>query len=427
MFSGSGFRFELIKLVSIILAYYHKLKLKKIKYMKNIILIYLFAVIALLSSCSEEKKVAEKDSNEVTKNNDIVELSENQLATLNIKFAKADRRQIVENIYLNGKVKPLPNLSATVSSNIEGKVDKIFVIEGDIVRKGQALMTLTSMRLIELQNEYLTAKSEADFATIELKRQEELIKNNVGALVDLQTAEAKYKAAVSHEKTIHAKLDLLGVNLKNLQDPKTAVVSSAVTIPSPIDGYVVKLPVSVGALASEQTILAELVNVNELHAEIYVYDKDIDLVQEGQTVEIDFINHSFESVKGKVQNIARSIDPETKAIEVHVTFNPPKGALVLPGMSVRAIVLNKKAQDITAHAVPLAAVWQEEDNYFVFGTESPSGGKMRIKKYKVNLGDKDENFTEIIFPNTMPENLIIAQNNVAALEMQRKQMSGTGM
>jgi membrane fusion protein, heavy metal efflux system len=168
------------------------------------------------------------------------------------------------------------------------------------------------------------------------------------------------------------------------------------------------------------------VNVNELHAEIYVYDKDIDLVQEGQTVEIDFINHSFETVKGTVQNIARSIDPETKAIEVHVKFSPPKGALVLPGMSVRAIVLNK-AQEVTAHAVPLSAVLQEEDNFYIFGTEQQDGDKMRIKKYKVNLGNKDENFTEVVFPNQMPENLVIAQNNVAALEMQRKQVSGMGM
>jgi hypothetical protein len=96
-------------------------------------------------------------------------------------------------------------------------------------------------------------------------------------------------------------------------------------------------------------------------------------------------------------------------------------------MSVRAIVLNKDS-DVTAHAVPLAAVLQEEDNYFVFGTDSEAGSdKLRIKKYKVNLGDKDENFTEIVFPNAIPANLTIAQNNVAALEMQRKQMSGAGL
>ncbi len=391
------------------------------KHTQNLLILF---VIILLSNCSE-KEVAQTDK--VVKENDFLELSENQLATLNIKFAKADQKQIVENVYLNGKVKSLPNLSATVSSNIDGKVDKIFVVEGNIVRKGQALMTLTSMELIELQNDYMTAESETDFSIIELDRQKELIKSNVGALVNLQTAEAKYNASLSREKTLKAKLDLLGVNTANLQDPKNANVVSAVTIASPIDGYIIKLPVSVGVLASTQSVLAEIVNVNELHAEIYVYDKDIDLVEEGQTVEIDFINHSFETVKGTVKNISRSIDPETKAIEVHVTFNPPKGALVLPGMSVRAIVLNKD-NDVTAHAVPLAAVLQEEDNYFVFGTDSEAGsGKLRIRKYKVNLGDKDENFTEIVFPNTMPANLTIAQNNVAALEMQRKQMSGTGL
>ncbi len=390
--------------------------------MKNIFLTYIFVAIGLLSGCSEEKKAVETAK---ASNTDFLVLTESQLATLNIKFAKPDRKQIVENIYLNGKVKSLPNLSATVSSNIEGKVDKIFVVEGSIVRKGQALMTLSSMELIELQNAYMTAESETDFSTIELDRQKELIKNNVGALVDLQTAEAKYNSCLSREKTLKAKLDLLGISITNLQDPKNVNVATSVTIESPIDGYVINLPVSVGVLASVQTVLAEIVNVSELHAEIYVYDKDIDLVQDGQTVEIDFVNHALATVKGTVQSISRSIDPETKAIEVHVTFSAPKGALVLPGMSVRAIVLNKD-KDVTAHAVPLSAVLKEEDNYFVFGTESVIGsGKLNIKKYKVNLGSKDENYTEVIFPNEVSDKLTIAQNNVAALEMQRKQASGS--
>jgi RND family efflux transporter MFP subunit len=388
--------------------------------MKNTFILYIAIIILFLSACSKQEKVGEN----LSKTLDFLELSENQLATLNIKFIKPERKQIVQNVYLNGKVKSLPNLSATVSSNIEGKVDKIFVVEGSIVKKGAPLMTLTSMRLIELQNDYLAAKSEADFATIELERQKELIRNRVGALVDLQTAEAKYKASISREKSISAKLELLGINIANLQDPQHAKISNSVTITSPIDGYVIKLPISIGALASEQTILAELVNINELHAEIYVYDKEINLIKEGQSVEIDFVNSSFKSVIGKVQSISRSIDPETKAIEVHVTFNPPQGALVLPGMSVRAIVLSKD-DDVEAHAVPLSAVLQEEDSYYVFGTESQIGsGKLQIKKYKVNLGDKDENFTEIIFPNGFPPNLSIAQNNVASLEMQRKQLLG---
>ncbi len=388
--------------------------------MKNTFILYIAIIVLFLSACSKE----EKAGGNLSKTIDFLELSENQLATLNIKFIKPERKQIVQNVYLNGKVKSLPNLSATVSSNIEGKVDKIFVVEGSIVKKGAPLMTLTSMRLIELQNDYLAAKSEADFATIELERQRELVKNRVGALVELQTAEAKYKAAISREKSISAKLELLGINIANLQDPQNAKISNSVTITSPIDGYVIKLPISIGVLASEQTVLAELVNINELHAEIYVYDKEINLIKEGQSVEIDFVNSSFKSVTGKVQSISRSIDPETKAIEVHVTFNPPQGALVLPGMSVRAIVLSKD-DDVEAHTVPLSAVLQEEDNYYVFGTESQIGsGKLQIKKYKVNLGDKDENFTEIIFPNGFPQNLSIAQNNVASLEMQRKQLLG---
>lgn len=44
-------------------------------------------------------------------------------------------------------------------------------------------------------------------------------------------------------------------------------------------------------------------------------------------------------------------------------------------------------------------------------------------KFVRTLGDKDENYTEVIFPNDISENFTIAQNNFAALEMQRKQIA----
>jgi hypothetical protein len=68
------------------------------KTMKKNILTYIFAATIALASCSEEKKVADKVEQKSAQSADVVELTSNQLATLNIKFAKPDRKQIVENI-----------------------------------------------------------------------------------------------------------------------------------------------------------------------------------------------------------------------------------------------------------------------------------------------------------------------------------------
>ncbi len=386
---------------------------------------HLSLCLAFLAACSSEK---EQPAQTQVKQVDYIELTEQQLGTMDIKFIQPEQKEIVSNVYLTGKVVSLPSLKATVSANIAGKVDKIFVEEGSSVRRGQALLTLSSMALIELQNDYLTAKSEEDFLAIEFKRQEELIKNNVGALADFQMVEAKYRAAMSREKALRAKLELLRVDVESLQTPKTPKINSTVTITSPIDGYVTNLPVSVGMVASAETTLAEIVNVDQLLAEVSVFDKDLDLIQEGQTVDIDFINQSYQTVQGKVVHVFRTLEQDTKAVKVHVQFRTPPGVLVLPGMTVRAVVKGKNQGQSIAFIVPLSSVMQEDDQFYVFATDGQkgAGNKMVIRKFKVEMGNKNETSTEIVFPNGAPTKLSVAQNNVMVLETQRKQMSGLG-
>lgn len=356
---------------------------------------------------------------------EFVELTPEQLKAMEVQLAPPSAQPIVSNIYLNGKVTSLPNLSASVSSNIEGKVEKIFVTKGSLVRKGQPLMVLSSMQLIELQNEYLAAKSEVDFLTVEFKRQEELIKNNVGALADFQITEAKYNAALSREKALRAKLQLLDIDAEQFKNPKTSVITSQVTIKSPIDGYITDLPVTIGMLASVQTKLAEIIDNSQLYAEIFIYEKDMDLISEGQEVEIDFINNAFENVTGKVMSVSRAINTETRAITAMVQFAAPKGALILPGMNVRAIVLNKEGTK-GALTVPLSALMKEEDQTYIFAGENKPNteGKLKITRYKIEVGSTNDTLAEIIFPNGTPPNLLVAKTNVMVLETQRRQMSG---
>ncbi|MCS7018618.1 MAG: efflux RND transporter periplasmic adaptor subunit [Cytophagales bacterium] len=380
-------------------------------------------VFVVAASCSGKQEPATNDLQ--IRQVDFVELTPEQLKTMEIQLAPPSRQPIVSNIYLNGKVISLPNLSATVSSNIEGKIEKVFVSKGSLVRKGQPLMVLSSMQLIELQNEYLAAKSEVDFYAVEYKRQEELIKNNVGALADFQITEAKYNAALSREKALRAKLQLLGVDAEQFKNPKTSVITPTVTIKAPIDGYITELPVNIGMLASVQTKLAEIIDNQQLYAEIFVYEKDLDLITEGQEVEIDFINSTFDNVMGKVISISRAIDPETRAIKAFVQFAARKGDLILPGMNVRAVVLNKEGNQ-RAITVPLSSLMKEDDQTYVFAGENRpnSQGKLKIVKYKVEVGNTNDTLAEIIFPNGTPPNILVAKTNVMVLETQRRQMSG---
>jgi cobalt-zinc-cadmium efflux system membrane fusion protein len=379
---------------------------------------YLFFTIII--ACKNGHSVKSKEVSE-----DVLEISNQQLYMLDIELVKPEKRMVENKIYLNGKVMALPNSQASVSSDIEGKVEKVFVLEGAYVKKGQPLVTMRSMELIELQNQYLASKSETDFLDIEYQRQKELMNNKIGALSEFQITEAKFNAAKSKEKALRAKLEMVGVNIRQLNDRELTSISSELVIVSPIDGYVHALPVTVGMLATNHTILAEIINTDDLLSVLYAYDKDIEQIEIGQPVDISFINHTFNNVQGTVTSIERVVDNESKSINVHVKFHAPDKSLIFHDMNIRATIQSNHKSEL-AHSVLLKSLLQEDDSYYVFWTNNKKNkdGKIQLKKCKVIIGEMNEDFAEIKFLNPMPSTFYIAQNNVMAIEAERKKMGG---
>lgn len=385
---------------------------------KDRIIVFLISLL-LASACSSKKenKAAAMDENSNT-----VSINDSSLALMDVQLAKPEIKLVESNIYLAGKVIAIPNNRASVSSDIEGKVERIFVREGTFVKKGAPLMTLRSMEVIELQNQYFEAKSQLDFLALEYKRQEELIKNNIGALVDFQTTDARYKASLSKVNALQAKLQLLGFSKEFINNPE---VATNVTIHSPIDGYVFQLPVQIGVLATTHMTLAEIINNTELMADVFVYDKDLDNISEGQDVEIDFVTHSYPSVIGKVAHISRAIDPETKAVTVHVKFTPPADKLILPEMSIRCVIVKKESL-VPKLTVPLSALLEEEDHSFVYLTflEERKNSENVLHKFRVTKGNQSEELVQITYANEPKGDYKIVSKNVMIVENERKKKSG---
>lgn len=371
-----------------------------------------------LLSCGEKKTASIAPDENTT----VVSIADSSLALMDVQLTSPEIKQVESNIYLAGKVMAMPNFRASVSTDISGKVDNIMVREGTYVKKGMPLMSLRSMEVIELQNQFFEARAQRDFLQLEFKRQEELIKNNIGALVDFQTTESKLRAAESKVNALQAKLMLLGYSKEFINNPE---VASNVMILAPIDGYVFKLPVQIGMLAATDVTLAEIVNNRELMADVFVYDKDLDNITEGQPVEIDFITHSYPSVIGSVAHISRAIDPQTKAVTVHVKFTAPPDKLVLPDMSVRCVIVKKESLTPKL-TVPLAAILTEEDHHFVYlsFTNENKNKETMMHKYRVSLGNQNEKQVQIAFANEPTGDYRIVTKNVMIVENERKKKSG---
>ncbi|MCU0416972.1 MAG: efflux RND transporter periplasmic adaptor subunit [Cytophagaceae bacterium] len=379
--------------------------------MKFYILIILVSIG--LFSCSEVKK-------EVVSSKPFT-LSEKQLKGMNISLTATQKITIQPMVVSTGKVSMAPNSSAIISTNIRGKISEILVREGTYVTKGQPLLRISSIEFIELQQSYLSAKNEAQLLTLEFERQKKLREDNIGALADFQAVESKYYNALNTVESIGEKLKLLGVDVTEYNHKSTANVKNTLTITSPISGSVFKIKSTLGMFVDPTTDLVEVYNLEKLYVDLDIYEKDIDLVQIGQDVTIEFLNQNVPKVKGKVTFVLNAIDPMAKAIPVHASFIPPKGSNILPDMGVKALLVGK-ASTTPVIAVPNAALLQEGELFFVFIAMPKENATYQFKKVKVILGDSDGVWTEVKVGEGIDKGTLVVSENVYLINAERKKM-----
>jgi multidrug efflux pump subunit AcrA (membrane-fusion protein) len=168
--------------------------------------------------------------------------------------------------------------------------------------------------------------------------------------------------------------------------------------------------------------LVKLLNLTRLRADIDLYEKDIDLVKEGQEVEIEFLNQSIPKVIGHIAQIIESIDPESHSVPVYVNFTPPKGKQVFAEMALKVKITSDNIQP-AKHTVPLAALLQEGELYYIYYAIKIDS-IFQFHKLKVTPLENDDVFTEIEFAETIPNNAMIVYQNVYLIEAENKKRGG---
>jgi len=391
---------------------------------RNLTPLLLFPALAWgLYACSTSNG---KDAAQVTKGQpvsvDSIRLTPGQLSSANVSLVGFESRALKPIIHANGIVTLLPDSKAEVSSHIEGKIEQIYVREGQSVRAGQPLARISSFQLLELQNDYAAAHSEVEFLEAEYNRQDELRKSNIGVLADFQSVDAKLKAALARERALKSKLDLIGIPTEKLIRTKDVRMTATLVVRSPIDGFIYKFHEHIGSLVQPQTLLAEVINPNKVQADVFIYEKDADYIQEGQAAELTFLNRSIPPVTGKVAYISRSIDDENRAITLHVTFQRPKTSeLLLADMSVQARLVGTSHRS-SPNTLPRTAILDDGEAKFIFLTSRWQTDTIPFRKQKVEIVNQGEDYVEVKPVGRIPAGVKIATNNILALEAERKKL-----
>jgi len=349
--------------------------------MKNIATI-LF-VLFIISACKNKNNEPVLDNTKEIAS-EVIQLTDDQIKLAGIKTGKIEKRKISETLECSGIIDVSPKDKATISPAISGFIKDILVKEGDFIKTGTKLVSLTHPEFINLQQKYLENKSQGDYFEQEFKRQGELTVENAASIKNMQKAQAEYWVAQAAYKSSKAQLEMLGTNILNLEKDE---FNKEFFLVSPITGYVTNISGNKGKFTETTDIICEIINPSNLIINLTIFEKDIQNIKAGQNVEFYPVHSSNLKFNTYIQNVGINInntDRTTKAICVFENT----GIKLHPGMIIRA-KLNTSEKE--TFVLPTSAVTTIDKSSFVFIKKEDG-----FVKRQVNVGIEQNNFVEIL-------------------------------
>ncbi|CDF78910.1 RND family efflux transporter MFP subunit [Formosa agariphila KMM 3901] len=392
--------------------------------MKKLIYISVFTLLTSVLSCGSKDTKSNETVNDVetseAKHEDHgeheeaegVHLKASQFQALQMKVDTLSNRLMSGYVEANGTLEVPPQNEASVTTIIGANIASIEVIEGDKVAKGQVVAYLTHPNIIKMQTDYLNAYSNSMYLKKNFERQKKLYDSGVGSGANFQKAEAEYEASKALANGLGAQLQLLQLNPESIQN---GTIYQRVGLRTPIEGFVQKVNVKTGQYVAPETEVFEIVNTHHVHADLMVFEKDVQHVKKGQKVRFTVQSFLDDQLMAEIYSVSKTFEENPKAVHVHAEIKNDKGHLI-PGMYIKGKI---QINEIASLAIPEHAIFKEGNRFFVFKAEQEAE-EWKFEPLEVIPGAKDEGWQAVTFLETQAESTKFALNNAYYLSAEMK-------
>ncbi len=360
--------------------------------MKRSINILLTTIItsASLIACSDNKKTETEATVETTANvkNDSsianqVTLTADQYKMAEIRLGNIETRPLSGAIKVNGLIDVAPQNAVSISAPLGGYVRSTGLLPGQAIRKGQVIAVIENSLFIDIQQEYLESKSRLVYLEQELKRQQELRREEINAGKTLQQVSSEYNMQQARIRGLAQKLSLVGI--------KPGGMSKTANLYSPITGYVKESNVNMGKYVQPSDVLFELANTNDLHLALNVFEKDVRQLKLGQVIYFGLANETSYVRQAKIFLIGKSTGTDG-TIPVHCHLSNAGDPDLLPGMYVKALIETGATNEA---ALPTEAIVQSDGKDYIFVRTDTVQNKFIFKMIPVIKGTEQEGYVGI--------------------------------
>jgi len=263
----------------------------------------------------------------------------------------AETRDFENNLSLSGSIEA--NESVDIRSEVPGIVEKIFFSEGSIIRKGQVLFQVND---IELRAQLSKTRTAQQLASENERRARLLLEKEAISREEYDIASADFKSAKAESQLIQAQL------------AKTSVRA-------PFSGRIGLRNISPGTYVTAETIVAKLVNSQEVKVTFSVPEKYASQMEQGSTVNFT-IAGTTDKFPAKIYAIEPEIAIDTRTLRMRAVAQNPNGRL-LPGTFANVELPLQKIEN--AIVIPTEAVIPVQDGKKVFVSNQGKAKEVKVE------------------------------------------------
>jgi membrane fusion protein, heavy metal efflux system len=349
---------------------------------------YILFFSLLLFSCSSNKQES------ATSNEPNIEIAEKtvvlttaQKQNVTIDAHNMQLQNMPTSLKANGMVDVPPQNLYSVSFPLGGYLKSTQLLPGYNVKKGMVIAILEDQAYVDLQQNYLTAKAKIEYLQADVQRQKELSDADATSKKNYQLVNSEFKTQLIMVKALEEKLKIVGIN------PATLTINSItnkVQIKSPINGYVTKVNVNIGKYINPTDVLFEIVNPDDIHAALNIFEKDLPLIKKGMKGRVVLADKPNEYHNVEVILSMQNIE-ESRTGLIHCHFEKEEHGL-LPGMYLSAELFLTNNKQL---AIEEEALLHYEGGDYVFIEK----GKDEYNLEPVSIIATYKNFKAILFTN----------------------------
>lgn len=359
--------------------------------MKNILII---SIILLVAGCKSNTAEQKKNVTEILTDN--ITLTEAQLKNAGIQTTTLSQKEMAVTLKVNGKIDVPPQNLVSVSVPLGGYLRSTKLLPGMHVSKGEVIATMEDQQYVQLQQDYLLAKSKLHFAELEYNRQKTLNEGQASSDKVTQQAQAEVSALKITMSALAEKLKLININPNSLTP---AGISKNISIYSSINGFVSKVNVNIGKYVNPADVLFELINPEDIHLNLMVFEKDVSKLSIGQKVMAVTNSNPEKKYPCEIILVSKDISAEGTS-EVHCHFELYDKTL-LPGTYMNAEVETKSG---IANVLPEESIVNHQGKEYVF----ESNGKNQFTMIEIKTGNKENGLIEIADAEKLKDKTLVS-------------------